>query len=47
VASLFYLVPPATALEAFVLFDERLGPAALAGMLVAVIGVGLVVIRPR
>lgn len=32
VASLFYLVPPVTALEAWWLFDERLGPQALAGM---------------
>ena len=43
VASLFYLVPPVTALVAFFLFDERLGPLALAGMLVAVLGVALVV----
>ena len=34
VASLFYLVPPVTALEAWWLFDERLGPLALAGMAV-------------
>lgn len=43
VASLFYLVPPVTALEAFILFDERLGPMAIAGGLVAVAGVALVV----
>ncbi|WP_029652678.1 DMT family transporter [Marinobacter daepoensis] len=43
VASLFYLVPPVTALEAFFLFDERLGPVAIAGGLVAVAGVALVV----
>ena len=43
VASLFYLVPPVTALVAFFLFDERLGPLALAGMVVAVLGVALVV----
>jgi drug/metabolite transporter (DMT)-like permease len=36
VASLFYLVPPVTALEAWWLFDERLGPLALAGMAVIV-----------
>ncbi|OJS99589.1 DMT family transporter [Marinobacter nauticus] len=43
VASLFYLVPPVTALEAFILFDERLGPMAMAGGIVAVAGVALVV----
>lgn len=43
VASLFYLVPPVTALEAFVLFDERLGGLAMAGGLVAITGVALVV----
>ncbi|WP_379909714.1 DMT family transporter [Marinobacterium aestuariivivens] len=45
VASYFYLVPPVTALEAWWLFDERLAPAALGGIVVAVIGVYLV-IRP-
>jgi len=43
VASLFYLVPPVTALLAFFLFRETLGPIALAGFLLAVAGVGLVV----
>lgn len=46
-ASLFYLVPPVTAVIAFLLFDERLGPLALAGMVVTVLGVALVVVRPR
>lgn len=46
-ASLFYLVPPVTAVIAFLLFDERLGPLALAGMAVTVLGVALVVVRPR
>lgn len=46
-ASLFYLVPPVTAVIAFLLFDERLGPVALAGMAVTVLGVALVVVRPR
>ncbi|KAA1176175.1 DMT family transporter [Marinobacter salinexigens] len=41
VASLFYLVPPVTALEAFLLFDERLGGLAMAGGLVAITGVAL------
>ena len=42
VASLFYLVPPVTALFAWLLFGETLGPLALAGMAVAVLGVALV-----
>ena len=42
VASLFYLTPPVTALVAWILFDEKLGVAALAGMAVAVCGVALV-----
>lgn len=45
VASLFYLVPPATAIEAYLLFGERMGPVALLGLVVASIGVGLVVIQ--
>lgn len=42
VASLFYLVPPVTALIAFLIFGERLGPTAIAGMVIAVAGVALV-----
>lgn len=45
VASLFYLVPPATALEAYFLFGERLGVLALLGMGLAAVGVALVVRR--
>jgi len=45
-ASLFYLVPPATALEAFLLFGERFGPLALAGLALASAGVALVVSAP-
>lgn len=45
VASLFYLVPPATALEAYFLFGERLGGWALLGMGLAAVGVALVVRR--
>lgn len=45
VSSLFYLVPPATALEAYLLFDERLSAISLAGVAVAVTGVALV-LRP-
>lgn len=46
VASLFFLVPPSTALFAWFLFDERLGPPELAGMAVAALGV-LMVNRPQ
>ena len=42
VASLFYLVAPATALSAYALFGEALAPPALAGMAVAVLGVAMV-----
>ena len=42
VASLFYLVPPVTALMAFFLFDERLGVQELIGMGVVVVGVALI-----
>lgn len=41
IASLFYLVPPTTALMAWGLFDERLAGMALAGMALAVWGVYL------
>lgn len=47
VASLFYLVPPVTALEAFLLFDERLGALAMTGGLIAIIGVALVVTQKK
>ncbi|MFC3284728.1 DMT family transporter [Litchfieldella rifensis] len=43
VASLFYLVPPVTALEAWWLFDEALPPIALLGMTIALSGVVMVV----
>lgn len=42
VASLFYLVPPVTAVLAYLLFGDMLSPAAIAGMAVAVAGVALV-----
>lgn len=41
VASLFYLVPPVTALQAWWLFDERLPLTALTGMAVTIVGVVL------
>ncbi len=43
VASLFYLVPPTTALMAFVAFGERLSLTALLGMALTVIAVAMVV----
>lgn len=45
VSSLMYLVPPVTALIAWLLFGERFPPLALLGMVVAVAGVALVVRR--
>ena len=45
VSSLLYLVPPATAVEALLLFDERLAAVSVAGVVVAAVGVALVV-RP-
>lgn len=45
VASLFYLVPPVTAVLAWALFDEQLGAVGLLGMGAAVAGVALVIRR--
>lgn len=42
VASLFYLTPPLTAVLGYLLFGEALGMIALAGMVLALIGVVLV-----
>lgn len=47
VASLFYLVPPSTAILAWLLFGETFGPLALAGMVLVVLGVALVNLAPR
>ncbi|MGO1462199.1 MAG: DMT family transporter [Oleiphilaceae bacterium] len=47
VASLFYLVPPVTALQAFWLFDERLDVLAITGGIVSITGVALVVSQRR
>lgn len=41
-ASLFFLIPPTTALIAWAMLGETLGPRALGGMAVAAIGVALV-----
>lgn len=46
-ASLFYLVPPVTAVMAFLLFDERLGWIALAGLALAAFGVALAISEGR
>jgi drug/metabolite transporter (DMT)-like permease len=47
VASLFFLVPPTTALIAWPLFGEQLGPLELLGMALTVTGVALVNISQR
>ena len=41
-ASYFFMVPPTTALIAWAMFGEHLGPVALVGMAVAALGVALV-----
>ncbi len=40
-ASYFYLIPPCTAIEAYLIFGERLGWVALAGMAVIAAGVAI------
>ena len=45
VSALFYLVPPTTALLAFLIFGEKLGLAAVAGMAIAAAGVAIAVRR--
>ena len=45
VTSLFYLVPPATAIEAWLLFDEPLGLVKIAGIALVALGVYLVMRR--
>jgi drug/metabolite transporter (DMT)-like permease len=42
VSSLYYLVPPLTAVQAFILFDERFTLIGLFGMVLAAIGTLLV-----
>lgn len=46
-SSLFYLVPPLAALEAYLLFNEQLGLVALVGMALVVVGVVMVMRAPR
>ncbi len=41
VSSLFYMIPPVTALMAYFLFDEMLGALSMIGMAVTVVGVAL------
>ncbi|WP_100499789.1 DMT family transporter [Geodermatophilus chilensis] len=47
VSGLLYLVPPAVAVEAFLLFGETLPRLSLAGIGVTALGVALVVLPPR
>jgi drug/metabolite transporter (DMT)-like permease len=47
VSSLYYLVPPATAVEAYLLFGERVSGLSLLGIAVTAVGVALVVVPPR
>jgi drug/metabolite transporter (DMT)-like permease len=41
VTSLIYLSPPTTAVMGYLVFDERLGAVAIAGMAAAMLGVAL------
>jgi drug/metabolite transporter (DMT)-like permease len=43
VSSLFYLVPPATALEAFILFGEKVNTQGFLGIGITALGVWLVI----
>ena len=45
VTSLFYLVPPVTAIQAFLFLDEELGLISILGMLIVAVGV-FIVIQP-
>ena len=47
VSSLLFLVPPATAVESYLLFGEELPLLSLGGVVVTTIGVGLVLRPPR
>jgi drug/metabolite transporter (DMT)-like permease len=47
VSSLYYLVPPATAVEAYLLFGEQVSALSLLGIGVTALGVALVVVPPR
>jgi len=43
VSSIYYLVPAATAIEAYFFFDEHISPVSVIGTLITVVGVWLVV----
>jgi drug/metabolite transporter (DMT)-like permease len=47
VTSLMYLVPPTTALMAWLLFGEPITPLIVAGMALTAVGVSLVVRQPK
>ncbi len=47
VSSLYYLVPPLTALQAFLIFDEKIAGVGLFGMVLAALGTVLVTRKPR
>jgi len=47
VSSLYYLVPAATALEAYFFFDEEISPVSLIGTAITVLGVWLVVAKQK
>ena len=47
VTSLLYLVPPCTAVMAWLLFGEAITPSLIAGMALTAVGVSLVVRAPR
>ncbi len=47
ISSLFFLVPPTTALMAWALFHETLGPVAFAGMVLIAIAVAMVTWTPK
>ena len=47
VTSLMYLVPPSTALIAYLLFGEAITPATVAGTVLTAVGVALVARQPR
>lgn len=46
VSSLFYLVPPATAIEAYLFFGEDLAPISIIGVVVTAVGVALALRKP-
>ena len=47
VSSRYYLVPAATAIEAYFIFDEHISPISMLGTLITVIGVWLVVSKQK